>query len=223
MGAVILAEGTGDLGRTFAREFLHAGYSVAVFAPSYVKGNRVAGSLRAIEELPVVPFKCDTRSLADVANSFKEAKARFGSIDALVNMREVPFDESKDGYLQRFAAAEPFITSVYACSFIAGFEIPAGGSIITVAPIQSRNQDAELNAHVLRMNHEISEKLPSHRVNCILPGYSKPCCEDRIDYIPDAAEIAVRMVKDKDGRSGCIGITDDRKECYALAKYILGK
>jgi NAD(P)-dependent dehydrogenase (short-subunit alcohol dehydrogenase family) len=182
--AVITGGGTG-LGLAMAREFSRLGAKLVLASRSLEHLDLAAAEIRG-QGGEVLAVPTDVRDPAQVDRLIAETKARFGSIDILVNNAAGNFvckaeDLSPNGWR---AVVDIVLNGSFFCSRAAGKEMIAqgrGGKILSVLATYAWTggpgtvHSAAAKAGVLAMTRTLAVEWARHkiRVNAITPGASR--------------------------------------------------
>ncbi len=177
----LITGGAQGIGKGIARHLLGKGYAVTIIDIDVEAGEECAEELAVLGPLHFIPG--DIREEADICDSIRETRQRFGRLDGLINNAALanPYHAALEE-LSLESWNRVVETNLTGSFLAAKHAIPhlreVGGSIINIASTRALQSEANTEVYaaskgaLVALTHAMAVSLgPAIRVNCISPGW----------------------------------------------------
>ena len=236
MATAIITGSARGIGAAIALRLAKDGFNIALndISEAMFENNDIMERIAA-EGVEVEKFICDVSSYSQVEETVKAVKARFGSIDVLVNNAGI----TRDGLMARMS--EEQYDSVIAvnqksvfnmCKFVGSVMMrQRSGRIINLSSVAGvYGNPGQINysaskAAIIGMTKTVAKELGSRGVTCnaVAPGFIKTPMTDKLtDAQRDAmiAQIAMKRYGEVEEIAGVVSFLASKDASYVTGQVI---
>ena len=236
MATALITGSARGIGAAIALRLAKDGYNIALndISEAMFEDNDIMDKIRA-EGVECEKFICDVSNYAEVEETVKAVKAKFGTIDCLVNNAGI----TRDGLLARMSEEQYDMViavnqkSVFnMCKFVGNIMMrQRAGKIINLASVAGvygnpgqMNYSASKGA-IIAMTKTVAKELGSRGVNCnaVAPGFIKTPMTDKLtDAQRDAmiAQIAMKRYGEVEEIAGVVSFLASKDSSYVTGQII---
>lgn len=236
MATALITGSARGIGAAIALRLAKDGFNIALndISETMFENNDIIDKIRA-EGVEVEKFICDVSSYSQVEETVKAVKARFGSIDVLVNNAGI----TRDGLMARMS--EEQYDSVIAvnqksvfnmCKFAGSVMMrQKSGRIINLSSVAgvygnpSQMNYSASKAAIIGMTKTVAKELGSRGITCnaVAPGFIKTPMTDKLtDAQRDAmiAQIAMKRYGEVEEIAGVVSFLASEDASYVTGQVI---
>lgn len=236
MATALITGSARGIGAAIALRLAKDGFNIALndISEAMFENNDIMDRIAA-EDVEVEKYICDVSSYSQVEETVKAAKARFGSIDVLVNNAGI----TRDGLMARMS--EEQYDSVIAvnqksvfnmCKFVGSVMMrQRSGRIINLSSVAGvYGNPGQINysaskAAIIGMTKTVAKELGSRGVTCnaVAPGFIKTPMTDKLtDAQRDAmiAQIAMKRYGEVEEIAGVVSFLASKDASYVTGQVI---
>lgn len=236
MATALITGSARGIGAAIALRLAKDGFNIALndISEAMFENNDIMDRIAA-EGVEVEKYICDVSSYSQVEETVKAAKARFGSIDVLVNNAGI----TRDGLMARMS--EEQYDSVIAvnqksvfnmCKFVGSVMMrQRSGRIINLSSVAGvYGNPGQINysaskAAIIGMTKTVAKELGSRGVTCnaVAPGFIKTPMTDKLtDAQRDAmiAQIAMKRYGEVEEIAGVVSFLASKDASYVTGQVI---
>lgn len=236
MATALITGSARGIGASIALRLAKDGYNIALndISEAMFEDNDIMDKIRA-EGVECEKFICDVSKTAQVEETVKAVKARFGSIDCLVNNAGI----TRDGLLARMSEEQYDMViavnqkSVFnMCKYVGGLMLrQKSGKIINLASVAGiygnpgqMNYSASKGA-IIAMTKTVAKELGSRGITCnaVAPGFIKTPMTDKLTDAQREAmigQIAMKRYGTVDEISGVVSFLASDDASYVTGQII---
>lgn len=236
MATALITGSARGIGAAIALRLAKDGFNIALndISETMFENNDIIDKIRA-EGVEVEKFICDVSSYSQVEETVKAVKARFGSIDVLVNNAGITRDGlmarmSEEQYDSVIAVNQKSVFSM--CKFAGSVMMrQKSGRIINLSSVAGvYGNPGQMNysaskAAIIGMTKTVAKELGSRGITCnaVAPGFIKTPMTDKLtDAQRDAmiAQIAMKRYGEVEEIAGVVSFLASEDASYVTGQVI---
>ena len=219
MATALITGSARGIGAAIALRLAKDGYNIALndISEAMFQDNDIMDKIKA-EGVECEKFICDVSSYAQVEETVKAVKARFGTIDVLVNNAGI----TRDGLIMKMSESK-FVGSVMMRQ--------KSGKIINLASVAGLyGNPGQINysatkAAIVGMTKTVAKELGSRGITCnaVAPGFIKTPMTDKLTDAQKQAminQIAMKRYGEVDEIAGVVSFLASKDASYVTGQVI---